>query len=75
MPRTSAEPEHHAQPPELSSVTMQLRRVTRVVDRLWELALLGTSGGRAMELGEASRALHHALLAIEEAGVSTVGAG
>ena len=60
---------------ELSSVTKQLRRVTRVVDRLWEVALLGTSGGRAMELGEASRALHQALLAIEEAGYPAVGVG
>ena len=54
---------------ELSAVTMQLRRMIRVVDRLCELSLLGTSGGRAMQLGEASRALHQALLAMDEAAV------
>jgi hypothetical protein len=52
---------------ELSAVTVQLRRMTRVVDRLREVAMLGSTGGRAMQLDEASRALHQALLAIDEA--------
>ena len=52
---------------ELSAVTVQLRRMTRVVDRLCEMAMLGPAGDRAMQLGEASRALHQALLAIDEA--------
>ncbi|HXX90006.1 MAG TPA: hypothetical protein VEI83_07275 [Acidimicrobiales bacterium] len=64
-----------ARPRELSSITMQLRRVTRTVDRLWELALTGPAAGqRAMELGEASRALHQALLAMEEAALPVAGA-
>jgi len=65
MSSTTTEPSAR----ELSAVTMQLRRMTRVVDRLCEMAMLGTSGGRAMHLGEASRALHQALLAIDEAAV------
>jgi len=60
---------------ELASVTAQLRGVTRVVDGLWERSLLDGLGGPAMELGEASRALHQALLAIAEAGVPALGPG
>ncbi|GEM_PF-5532236 len=50
---------------ELAGVAILLRRVSRVVDRMLKVALVEPSGERALQLGEASHAIHQALLAVD----------